>query len=164
MRNALAVLCALAFLSCGGGGGRGGPTDPVQYPSVAGAWVGSWTPLTSPITVRLNLVQGVNGDFTGTMTALSTTLDITGNASPGLAITWRNVQTPTGCGTLTGSGQLNSLAASSFSGSIDLDSRGCASGTRFVGPVTFTRGSLAPADGLAGTPEDLDRVLRELAR
>lgn len=158
-RSCLAMLSALAMISCGGGGGHGSPTDPgPQYPTVAGAWIGSWTPIVTPVTVQLNLTQASVGQISGTMTALGTTLDVTGSVTTALGITWRNVQTATGCGTLTGTGQLNALSASQFTGTIDLDSRSCLGGNRFIGPANFTRGS-SIGSGVHGDPQDLAEAL-----
>lgn len=161
MRNVLALFFVVLLVACGGGGGGGGPTDPGPvYPSVSGSWSGLWSPAGVPITVRLNLNQGANGTLTGTFTALGTTLDISGAVTPGLGITWRNVPTSTGCGTLTGSGQVNSVSATQMTGDIDLDSRVCTSGSRFFGAMTLNRTSSAPAlEPAHGTVEELSKAL-----
>lgn len=162
MRNVLALFFVVLLVACGGGGGGGGggPTDPGPvYPSVSGSWSGLWSPISVPIPVRLNLTQGSNGTFTGTFTALGTTLDITGTVTPGLAFTWRN-SPGQGCGTLTGSGQVNSVSATQMTGDIDLDSRVCTSNSRFFGAMTLNRTSSAPAlEPAHGTVEDLSKAL-----
>jgi len=154
------LLAGFALLiGCSGGGGHS-PSEPsVSYPTIGGSWSGLWQPIVTPIGVRMTIVQGANGHFTGTFTSLGNVFDISGDASPGLGYSWHAING--GCGTLTSSGQFNALAASTMAGNIDLDTRGCPSSGHFVGDATLTRTSSVPAaDSARGTVAELERALR----
>ncbi len=157
-----------SILSCGGGGrGPTAPPAPV-IPSVAGSWVGDWV-FSPPISVsvRLDFVQDSAGHLTGNFTSLGSVIPITGTVTSALTLTWQGVGNDSGCAKLTGDGRVNGTSPTSITGTIDLDSRTCASGTDFSGNIVYTRTATSGAalqGGHRGTPGEYSSLLARMAR
>jgi hypothetical protein len=108
----------------------------------------------------MSLTQ-TGSNLSGSVTIFTNTFPITGTATTA-GMSW---SIPSGtCGSLKGTGSATSPSPTQLAGSITLDTRGCASGSFFDGPILWVRGASAVTQKGSGSLQDLVAELKVRAQ